>query len=46
LGMATLAVALGLIFAFSVYYRNNEAKLIETAKAALPGPLVLPRRGR
>ena len=46
LGMALLVVALGLIFAFSVYYRNNEAKLIETAKAALPGPLVLPRRGR
>ncbi len=46
LGMALLAVALGLIFAFSVYYRNNEAKLIETAKAALPGPLVLPRRAR
>jgi len=46
LGMALVVVALGLIFAFSVYYRNNEAKLIETAKAALPGPLVLPRRGR
>ena len=46
LGMALLVVALGLIFAFSFYYRNNEAKLIETAKAALPGPLVLPRRGR
>ena len=46
LGMALVVVALGLIFAFSFYYRNNEAKLIETAKAALPGPLVLPRRGR
>ena len=46
LGLFALAVALGLIFAFSLYYRKNEAKLIETAKAALPGPLVLPRRAR
>jgi membrane protein DedA with SNARE-associated domain len=44
--MAGLAVALGLIFAFSFYYRKNEAKMIEAAKAALPGPLEPPRRAR
>jgi membrane protein DedA with SNARE-associated domain len=43
-GIAGLAVALGLIFAFSFYYRKHEAQMIETARAALPGPLVLPRR--
>ena len=46
LGMSALAVALGLIFAFSFYYRKHEAKMIETAKAALPGPLMPPRRAR
>jgi len=46
LGMAGLALALGLIFAFSFYYRKNEAKMIEAARTALPGPLVLPRRAR
>ena len=43
-GIAGLIVALGLIFAFSLYYRRNEARMIETAKAALPGPLGLPGR--
>jgi membrane protein DedA with SNARE-associated domain len=46
LGTVALAVALGLIFAFSVYYRRNEAKMTEAARAALPGPLVLPGRAR
>jgi membrane protein DedA with SNARE-associated domain len=43
-GMAGLVVALGLIFASWLYYRKHEAQLIEQAKAALPGPLVLPGR--
>lgn len=46
LGLTALALALGLIFAFSITYRNNQAKMIETARAALPGPLDLPRRAR
>jgi membrane protein DedA with SNARE-associated domain len=46
LGLTALALALCLIFAFSVTYRYNEAKMIATARAALPGPLVLPRRAR
>jgi membrane protein DedA with SNARE-associated domain len=42
LGIAGLIIALGLIFAFSLYYRRNEARMIEAAKAALPGPPGLP----
>jgi membrane protein DedA with SNARE-associated domain len=43
-GIAAFVVALGLIFAFWLYYRRHEAQLIEQAKAALPGPLVMPGR--
>jgi membrane protein DedA with SNARE-associated domain len=40
-GMAGLAVALGLIVSFWFYYRKHEARLIAEAKAALPGPVGL-----
>jgi membrane protein DedA with SNARE-associated domain len=39
IGMIGLAAALGLIVAFWFYYRKHEAQMIETAKAALPGPV-------
>ena len=43
-GMTAFVVALGLIFASWLYYRKHEAQLVEQARAALPGPLVLPGR--
>jgi membrane protein DedA with SNARE-associated domain len=39
-------VAAGLIFAVWRHYRKNERRMIEMAKAALPGPLELPGRAR
>jgi membrane protein DedA with SNARE-associated domain len=44
-GMAGLAVALGLIVFFWFHYRKHEAQLIEKARAALPGPVGLAKRG-
>jgi membrane protein DedA with SNARE-associated domain len=43
-GMAGLVVALGLIAFSWSYYRRHEARLIEEAKAALPGPVGLEPR--
>ena len=40
-GIAGLVIALGLIFAGWRYYQKNEQRLIEIAKAALPGPVGL-----
>ena len=40
-GMAALALALTGFFLFSRYLRSHEARLIEQARAALPGPLGL-----
>lgn len=40
-GMAGLALAVGLILYSWFYYRRHEARLIEEAKAALPGPVGL-----
>lgn len=44
LGIAGLVAALGLIVAFWFYYRKHEARMIETARAALPGPVGLDGR--
>ncbi len=44
IGVAGLVAALGLIVAFWFYYRKHEAQLIETARAALPGPVGLDGR--
>ncbi len=46
IGAAGIAVALGLILLFWLYYRRHQARMIEIAKAALPGPLVLPGRAK
>jgi len=45
LGMTGLVAALGLMVFFWFYYRKHEAQLIEMAKAALPGPVGLVKRG-
>ncbi len=45
IGMTGFVVALGLIVLFWFHYRKNEAQLIEKAKAALPGPAGLAKRG-
>jgi membrane protein DedA with SNARE-associated domain len=44
-GLAGLVVAVGLIAAFLYYYHKHEAQLIETARAALPGPVGLVKGG-
>jgi membrane protein DedA with SNARE-associated domain len=44
-GMAGLVAAVALIVAFLSYYRKHEARMIETAKAALPGPVGLVEDG-
>lgn len=38
-GIAGLVLALALLIAFWLYYRKHEARMIEVAEAALPGPL-------
>jgi membrane protein DedA with SNARE-associated domain len=43
--IAGFVIALGLIFAVWRHYRKHEQRMIEAAKAALPGPLGLPGRG-
>ncbi len=45
LGMTGLVAALGLMVFFWFYYRKHEAQLSEMAKAALPGPVGLVKRG-
>jgi membrane protein DedA with SNARE-associated domain len=43
-GIAGLVLAIGLIFAAWRHYRKNERRMIELAKAALPGPIGLDGR--
>ncbi len=44
-GLAGLVAALGVMVFFWFHYRKNEAQWIEKAKAALPGPVGLAKRG-
>jgi membrane protein DedA with SNARE-associated domain len=45
-GIAGFVFAIGLIFAAWRHYRKNERRMIELAKAALPGPIGLDGRNR